>query len=271
MPRSPTKLGGDVKPALRIARSLAWIAAFLAAWELIVRALGIPEYALPAPSAIGADFLKRHVRILSHAGTTIGEILGGFAIAIAVSVPLAAGIAFVPFVERRVYPAIVMFQVVPKIALAPIFVLWFGIGWTSRLLLVFLLCFFPMLVNNVAGLRGANPEIVDFARSTGASAWRLFRRVRLPGALPSVFTGLRIGAVNAVTGAIIAEFVASERGLGYLLQEYQGNLLSGAVFATVLVLSLVGLALYHAVELVERLAIPWHVSQRADPRLSSVT
>ena len=257
--------------ALRIARTLAWIAGFLAAWEIAVRVLGVPDYALPAPSAVGADFLKRYPRILAHAGTTIAEILGGFAIAVAVSVPLAAAIAFVPFVERRFYPAIVMFQVVPKIALAPIFVLWFGIGWTSRLLLVFLLCFFPMLVNNVAGLRGANPEILDFARTTGASAWRLFRRVRLPGALPSIFTGLRIGAVNSVTGAIIAEFVASERGLGYLLQEYQGNLITGAVFATVFVLSAVGLALYHAVERIERWVIPWHVAQRADPRLSSAT
>lgn len=151
---------------------------------------------------------------------------------------------------------------VPKIAIAPIFVIWFGIGWISKLTLVFLLCFFPMLVNAVAGFRGINPEIMDFARSTGANLWRLFWRIRLPSALPSIFTGLRIGAVNAVTGAVVAEFVASDRGLGYLLLEYNGNLLASAVFATVFVLSAIGLVIYYTVEWVERLALPWHVAQR---------
>ncbi len=245
-----------------IAQPLGLAFAVLLLWEAAVRLGGIPDYLLPAPTSILAELAKRWPRILSNAWVTGLEIVGGFAVAVAVSLPLAVGIAFSAWMARTIYPLIVTLQVVPKIAIAPIFVIWFGIGWISKLTLVFLLCFFPMLVNAVAGFRGINPEIMDFARSTGANLWRLFWRIRLPSALPSIFTGLRIGAVNAVTGAVVAEFVASDRGLGYLLLEYNGNLLAGAVFATVFVLSAIGLAIYYTVEAVERLALPWHVAQR---------
>ena len=245
-----------------IAQPLGLAFAVLLLWEAAVRLGGIPDYLLPAPTSILAELAKRWPRILSNAWVTGLEIVGGFAVAVAVSLPLAVGIAFSAWMARTIYPLIVTLQVVPKIAIAPIFVIWFGIGWISKLTLVFLLCFFPMLVNAVAGFRGINPEIMDFARSTGANQWRLFWRIRLPSALPSIFTGLRIGAVNAVTGAVVAEFVASDRGLGYLLLEYNGNLLAGAVFATVFVLSAIGLAIYYTVEAVERLALPWHVAQR---------
>ncbi len=245
-----------------IAQPLGLAFAVLLLWEAAVRLGGVPDYLLPAPTAILADLAKRWPRILSNAWVTGLEIVGGFAVAVVVSLPLAVGIAFSAWMARSIYPLIVTLQVVPKIAIAPIFVIWFGIGWISKLTLVFLLCFFPMLVNAVAGFRGINPEIMDFARSTGANLWRLFWRIRLPSALPSIFTGLRIGAVNAVTGAVVAEFVASDRGLGYLLLEYNGNLLASAVFATVFVLSAIGLIIYYTVEWVERLALPWHVAQR---------
>ena len=250
----------------RIPRGLAAFAVLLVAWELAVWAFAIRDYMLPAPSAIAQELVRRWPRIWDGARITGLEIVLGYAIAIAVSMPLALGIAFSSWMERNVYPLIVAFQVVPKIALAPIFVIWLGIGMVSKLTMVFLLCFFPMLVNNVAGFRGTNAEILDFGRSTGAGAWRLFVIIRMPSALPSVFTGLKIGAVNAVTGAVVSEFVAADRGLGYLLQEYGGNMQSGAVFATVVMLSLIGLVLYYLVEFAERLSIPWHVSQRGSGR-----
>lgn len=253
------------------AQPLLLALAVLAVWEAAVRLFDVPNYLLPAPTAILADLSRRWPRILGGAWVTGLEILGGFAMAVVISLPLATGIAFSAWMARTIYPLIVAFQVVPKIAIAPIFVIWFGIGWISKLTLVFLLCFFPMLVNNVAGFRGINPEIMDFARSTGANAWRLFWRIRLPSALPSIFTGLRIGAVNAVTGAVVAEFIASDRGLGYLLLEYNGNLLASAVFATVFVLSAIGLAIYYAVEGVERLAIPWHTAQRQSEKVGEQT
>jgi len=249
-----------------ILRPLILALVILLFWEVAVRLLRVPDYLLPPPTAILAELGKRWPRILGGAWVTGLEIFGGFAIAVAISLPLAMGIAFSAWMARTVYPLIVTIQVVPKIAIAPIFVIWFGIGWISKLTLVFLLCFFPMLVNSVAGFRGINPEIMDFARSTGATLWRLFWRIRLPAALPAIFTGLRIGAVNAVTGAVVAEFVASDRGLGYLLLEYNGNLQAGAVFATVFVLSAIGLSVYYLVEAVERIAIPWHTAQRGDER-----
>lgn len=254
-----------------ISQPLGLAFAVLLLWEAAVRLGGVPDYLLPAPTAILADLAKRWPRILSNAWVTGLEIVGGFAVAVVVSLPLAVGIAFSAWMARSIYPLIVTLQVVPKIAIAPIFVIWFGIGWISKLTLVFLLCFFPMLVNAVAGFRGINPEIMDFARSTGANLWRLFWRIRLPSALPSIFTGLRIGAVNAVTGAVVAEFVASDRGLGYLLLEYNGNLLASAVFATVFVLSAIGLAIYYTVEAVERLALPWHVAQRQSEKAGEQT
>lgn len=249
-----------------VPRGLVAALVLLAIWEFAVWVFAIRDYILPAPSAIAQELVKRWPRIYDGAKITSFEIVVGYAIAIAVSIPLALGIAFSGWMERNVYPLIVAFQVVPKIALAPIFVIWLGIGMVSKLTMVFLLCFFPMLVNNVAGFRGANPEVMDFARSTGAGAWRLFRMIRLPSALPSIFTGLKIGAVNAVTGAVVSEFVSADRGLGYLLQEYNGNMQSGAVFATVVLLSAVGLVVYYSVEFLERISIPWHVSQRGSGR-----
>jgi len=235
-------------------------------WEAAVWIFAVKDYLLPAPSAIVVELVRRWPRIFDGAKATTQQIVLGYAIAIVVSVPLAMGIAFSAWMERNVYPLIVAFQVIPKIALAPIFVIWLGIGLVSKLLMVFLLCFFPMLVNNVAGFRGVNPEVMEFARSTGANGWRLFRMIRLPSALPSMFTGFKIGAVNAVTGAVVSEFVAADRGLGYLLQEYGGNMQSGAVFATVLLLSAIGLSIYYLVEFLERASIPWHVSQRGSGR-----
>jgi len=127
---------------------------------------------------------------------------------------------------------------------------------------VFLLSFFPIVVASIAGFKAVDPDIMDFARTTGASAWKTFLKIRLPQALPQIFTGLKVGAALAATAAVVAEFVASDKGLGYLLLQYNGNLDTPMVFATIILLSIIGLAVYYVVELIERFAIPWHVSQR---------
>jgi NitT/TauT family transport system permease protein len=252
----------------RARSALATVLGFLLLWEGLVRLFGIKAYLLPPPSIIWGDFLARWPRILDGAGMTTIEIVLGFAAAVLLSVPMALAVAFSPWIERHVYPAIVTFTIIPKIAVAPLFIIWFGFGLAPKVLLVFLLSFFPMLVNNIAGFRSVSDEILDFARSTGARPWRLFVKIRLPAAMPFVFTGMKIGATNAVTAAVVAEFVASNKGLGYLLLEYNGDLETGAVFATVIVLSVFGLFLYYAIELVERLVIPWHVSQRGESATS---
>ena len=138
--------------------------------------------------------------------------------------------------RRRVYPLIVFLQIVPKIAIAPLFIIWFGFGFLPKLLLVFLLSFFPIVVSSIAGFKSLDPDVMDLARSTGAGSWRLFLKIRLPQALPDIFTGLKVGAALAATAAVVAEFVASNKGLGYLLLEYNGNLETGMVFAVIIVL-----------------------------------
>jgi NitT/TauT family transport system permease protein len=229
-------------------------------WEGAVRVLGVPAYVLPPPSKIFADLATRWSRVAQNTWVTAREIVAGYLLAVIVSIPLALTIAYSRFLEKTVYPVIVFFQIVPKIAIAPLFIIWFGFGFIPKLLLVFLLSFFPIVVSSIAGFKSVDPEIMDLARSTGASPWLMFRKIRFPHALPSVFTGLKVAAALSATAAVVAEFVASDKGLGYLLLEFNGDLNTSMVFATIIVLSIVGLVVYYAVELLERLVIPWHVS-----------
>jgi len=233
-------------------------------WEVGVRLFGVKEYLLPPPSKVWTEFLKRYDTVMASAWVTTQEILAGYALAAVVSVPLALWIAYSRFMETAVYPAIVFLQIVPKIAIAPLFIIWFGFGFTPKLLLVFLLSFFPIVVASIVGFKSVDPDIMDFARTTGAGGWRLFAKIRLPQALPHIFTGLKVGAALSATAAVVAEFVASDKGLGYLLLQYNGQLETPMVFAIVVLLSLIGLAVYYAVELLERFTIPWHVSQQRD-------
>jgi NitT/TauT family transport system permease protein len=235
-------------------------------WEIGVRLFGVPGYVLPPPSKIFTDLMARSGRILQNSLITAQEIVAGYLLAVLVSIPLAMGLAYSRFLEATVYPLIVFFQIVPKIAIAPLFIIWFGFGFIPKLLLVFLLSFFPIVVSSMAGFKSVDPEIMDLARSTGASPWLMFRKIRLPQALPSIFTGLKVAAALSATAAVVAEFVASDRGLGYLLLEFNGDLNTSMVFATIIVLSLLGLVVYYAVECLERLIIPWHVSQQEEAR-----
>lgn len=230
-------------------------------WEFGVRLFGIKEYLLPPPTKVWSEFLKRFDTVMGGAWVTTTEILAGYLLAVVVSVPLALSIAYSRFMEQAIYPVIVFLQIIPKIAIAPLFIIWFGFGFTPKLLLVFLLSFFPIVVSSIVGFKSVDPDVMDFARTTGAGGWRLFLKIRLPQALPHIFTGLKVGAALSATAAVVAEFVASDKGLGYLLLQYNGQLETPMVFAIVVLLSLIGLAVYYAVEIIERLTIPWHVSQ----------
>lgn len=249
---------------VRRAGAIAIFAVLFVFWEVGVSWFGVKEYLLPPPSKVWVEFLKRAPTVFANAWVTTKEILAGYLLAIVVSIPLALSIAYSRFMENSVYPVIVFFQIIPKIAIAPLFIIWFGFGFTPKLLLVFLLCFFPIVVSSIAGFKATDPDIMDFARTTGASGWKMFLKIRLPQALPNIFTGLKVGAALSATAAVVAEFVASDRGLGYLLLQYNGNLETPMVFATVVLLSLIGLVVYYVVEVIERIAIPWHVSQQQD-------
>jgi NitT/TauT family transport system permease protein len=247
---------------LRRGGTLLIFALLFLLWEFAVRIFGIKEYLLPPPSRVWIEFVKRFDPVMASAWVTTKEILAGYTLAVVVSIPLALTIAHSRFMEQAVYPVIVFLQIVPKIAIAPLFIIWFGFGFTPKLLLVFLLSFFPIVVSSIAGFKSADRDVMDFARTTGAGRWRMFVKISLPQALPQIFTGLKVGAALAATAAVVAEFVASDKGLGYLLLQYNGNLDTPMVFATIVILSLIGVIVYYAVDVLERVAIPWHVSQQ---------
>jgi NitT/TauT family transport system permease protein len=167
-----------------------------------------------------------------------------------------------PWLARTVYPLLVSTQTIPKVALAPLFIIWFGFGLMPKVLLVFLLSFFPVVVSALQAFRSLEAEVAELLRSSGATRWRAFRMVQLPAALPVLFSGFKVAAALAATAAVVAEFVASDRGLGYLLLEYNGNLDTPMSFAAIFMLTALGLSLYGLVEIAERLAVPWHVSRR---------
>jgi NitT/TauT family transport system permease protein len=262
----------DARPARAPNAFAAWlrkraglILVFLAIalfWEYAVKILGIKEYLLPPPTKIASEFARRYPAVMQGAWVTTQEILGGYLLAVAVSIPLALAVVRWRFVEDAIYPVIVFLQIIPKIAIAPLFIIWLGFGFLPKLLIVFLLCFFPIVVASVAGFKALDPDVMDFARSTGARGLKLFLKIQLPQALPEIFTGLKVGAALSATAAVVAEFVASDKGLGYLLQQYNGNLETPMVFAIIVLLSVIGLLIYYAVELIERWVIPWHVSHR---------
>jgi len=240
----------------------AGLGGFLLLWELLVRGLDIKPYILPAPSAIPAEMAKRSAAVLSGTLYTGEAMLIGFVVAVVVGVALAVVVAFSRRLEALIYPVVLFLQIVPKIAILPLFLIWIGYGLTPKVLAVFLLSFFPVLLNAIQAFKSVDPEIMDLARSTGASRWRVFRMVQLPHALPLIFTGIKVAAALSATAAVVAEFVASDRGLGYQLIEHSNNMNTSMTFGIILVLCVMGLLLYGAVELVERFAIPWHVSRR---------
>ncbi|MFA6266424.1 MAG: ABC transporter permease [Pseudolabrys sp.] len=244
---------------VRRSRFLVGFVLLFAIWELAVQS-GVKEYVLPSPISVFHGFVENWPHLLINAWTTTLEILAGYGLAIAVSIPLALLIAFSRIFEETIYPVVVFLQIVPKIAVAPLFIIWFGFGFTPKLLLVFLLSFFPIVVSSIAGFKSINPEIVDFVSTTGANGIRTFFKIRLPHALPEIFTGLKVGAALSATAAVVAEFVASDRGLGYLLLQYNGDLNTRMVFAAIILLSAIGVAIYFIAELLERIFVPWRVT-----------
>ncbi|HWM80578.1 MAG TPA: ABC transporter permease [Pseudolabrys sp.] len=254
-----------VSPIARFSAPLQAISSFVilfAAWEIGVRLFSMPTYILPAPSVVVTALMAKLPRVLDGAWITGQEIVVGYICAILVSIPLALCLALSRTLERMVFPVVVFFQIIPKVAIAPLFVIWFGFGLLPKILIVFLLAFFPMLANGISGFKSVPADIMEFARSTGAGRLLTFWKVRLPHALPSIFTGLKISAALSAIGAVVGEFVAADKGLGYLLLEYNGDIDTPMVFAVIVVLSSIGLLVYGTVALIERTAIPWHVSQR---------
>ena len=246
----------------RVWRSWVAVLVVLVLWEAGVRIGEVPAYLLPPPSAVLYRIARDWQQISLHMSVTLAETLIGFGLAIVISIPLAALLSQFRWVEETLYPLLVASQTIPKVALAPLLVVWFGFGQTPKILITFLICFFPIVVDTMIGLRSLPREVLWLSHSMGAPAWKTFFKIRIPAALPNVFAGIKVASTLAVVGAVVGEFVGADQGLGYQLIVANGVLDVQLSFAVLVILSLMGILLFVAVDIVERLTLPWHISQR---------
>ncbi len=248
----------------RVLPPLIFALLVLVLWQLLVGVTGIKESSLPTPTQVAQALWDDRALLWDSAWVTIREIALGYAAAILLGVGLAAAIVMSRTVERAVYPWLVTSQLVPIPAIAPIIVIWTGFDMRPKVIVIALVSFFPIAVNTIDGLKSTDPDLLNLLRTLGARRWRRFRAAQFPSALPSLFTGLRIAAALAVIGAVFAEWVGSSEGLGYLILTFNNQTATTEMFAAVVVLAIIGIALFALVGLCERLAIPWHHEPRRE-------
>ncbi len=241
------------------------VAALLGAWELAARwdvladALGIEPFLVPSPTEITESLWDDRSLLVENAWVTLQEVLAGIAIALVAGAALAAALHLSATLRRATYPLLVASQTVPVIAIAPILVVWFGFGIGPKLAIIALVCFFPVTVNTLDGLRAVDPAQVKMMRTLDAGRWQILRRVEAPSALPYFFSGAKIAAAVAVIGAVFGEWSGADEGLGHLILVSQGQLQTARVFAAVVVLSAIAIALVAAVALAQRRFAGWSV------------
>jgi len=224
----------------------------LGVWQAAVPLAGLSEFVLPTPLVIGQRMVSDFPLLLFHGYVTLLEVVAGFLLATAVGIPLALAVFYSPSFERAIYPLLVGLQTVPKVALAPLLVLYLGYGWAPKIVLAFLISFFPIVISTVVGLQSLDKALVNLVRSMGANEWQTFVKLRLPAALPSIFGGFKVAIALAVIGAVIGEYVAAEKGLGYLQLQANSLFDTPRNFASVLAISLLGVALHTIIDLIER-------------------
>jgi putative hydroxymethylpyrimidine transport system permease protein len=251
---------------------LTWVAPALpllaaaGGWEALARHGAIEDYLLPAPSEVAQALVDDHDLLLSDTWVTAQEVLLGFALALALAFVLAVILHLSPVLRRAVYPLVVASQAVPVIVIAPILVIWFGFGMAPKLIVIALICFFPIVVNTLDGLASVDSTQAKMLRTLGASRLGLFRRLELPSALPYLFSGAKIAVAVAVIGAVFGELVGSDAGLGHAIQVGTAQLLTARVFAAVLILSLMAIMLFALVAALERYLIPWARADHGEHR-----
>jgi putative hydroxymethylpyrimidine transport system permease protein len=239
------------------AGAIALTLAVIGIWQLAVWLGNVPEYLLPSPSAIVADLKTDWVVLNPALWVTLREVLIGFVIATVTGIGLAVLLHLFGPLRRAMYPILIGSQTIPVVVLAPILVIMLGYGIMPKLVIVALICFFPIVVNGLDGLRAVDDDFITMMYTLDANRWAIFRRVEFPGALPSIFSGMRIAATFASIGAVFGEWAGSSAGLGYVMLEATPNLLTSRIFAAILLLTVISLVLFGLVSLIERLAVPW--------------
>lgn len=235
-------------------------------WEIACQVLALPAHLLPAPSSIAKTMVKRADILAISAFVTTMEILIGFLLSIVVGVVLSLLITNSRVVERSLYPLLIVSQAIPKVALAPLFVVWFGFGWEPKILVTVLIAFFPIVVSLTTGIRSVPVAMRKLALSMGASRFDTLKSFLIPHSLPHFFSGLKVAITLAVSGAIVGEFVGADRGLGYLLLFANGQMDSELLFASIIVLAILGILFFYLLLLIEKRCLPWHASMQDTAR-----
>ncbi|HET9077573.1 MAG TPA: ABC transporter permease [Acidimicrobiales bacterium] len=249
---------------LRDLLPLAILAALIGVWQLWVVEAHIRSFLLPTPASVFKELVREWGPVLAkQTWVTFEETILGFILGFAVGFLLAVGITYSRLLERVLYPPIVASQAVPKIAIAPLFVVWLGFGIAPKVVVTLLLVFFPIAVTSAQGLMGVDQNLVELLRSVGAGEWVIFRKVRLPYALPQIISGMKIGITLAVVGAVVGEWVGATAGLGYTITYAQSQLETTLTFAAIVILVVMGVVLFLAVNVLERLLVPWARSETA--------
>jgi NitT/TauT family transport system permease protein len=256
---------------LSIVLPLAAVAVLLVAWDRAVVWLHIPTYLLPRPFDVGVALWSGYVTertYWKHLGTTMYEVIVGYGIGCTVALCAGAIVAESRWIERTLMPIVVAIQSIPKVALAPLLIVWFGFGVSSKMVLVGLICFFPVFINSFYGFRSANPDLLKLYRAFGSSRLQIFRQVKLPSAAGSIFAGLQIGVVLALIGAVVGEFVSSKQGLGYLIQSSTLAFDVATMFAAVVSLSVIGISASSLMRWVHARVVFWERRDAAGATLS---
>ena len=244
--------------------SWATFAALIVAWQIVVDAFHVPKYLLPSPLVILHDGIATWKELAINTGVTSYETLLGFLLSIVIGVPLAIALAASKAFERTFYPLIVATQAVPKVSVAPLLLIWFGYGLRPKIIIVVLVTFFPIVINSVVGLKSLSHNMHNLARSMGATSLQVFWRFQLPNALPGIFAGLKVASLLAIIGAVVAEFVGADSGLGYVIMNATADINVPHQFSAIVLLSLMGIVFFALIERIEKFCLPWHISLRRD-------
>ncbi|HEX6143788.1 MAG TPA: ABC transporter permease [Geminicoccaceae bacterium] len=227
----------------------------LLAWHVTVVLGDLPDFVMPTPLEALRTIAEPHYQWLKHTWVTTLEVFGGYALAVVVGVGLAILFTWSEALQRFVMPLVVTLNMVPKVAMAPLFIVWLSYGIVPNMVIAFTICFFPILITTARGLKEVEPELLDLVRALRATRLQIFTKIQLPGALPYIFSGMKIAVVFAVAGAIVGEFIGSSEGLGFLMLSVQGVLDTAGMFMAVILISLIGIALYGLVLLLERVMV----------------
>ena len=241
----------------RIAMAVGSHLALLALWYLFVKFGNVPKFVMPSPVDTAQSLFAGNYNWWGNILVTGTEIYGGYLVALVVGVFLALLFTWSKPLEAAMMPLLVSLNMIPKVALGPLIIVWFKYGIVPNMLIAFSICVFPILLTTVRGLREVEPDLLDLVRALRGSRWQIFTKIQLPGALPYIFSGMKVAAILAVAGAIVGEFLGSDKGLGYLMLQVQVTLDTAAMFMAVLLITLIGMVLYGAVLLLERaLVVP---------------